>query len=234
MRTFAELGTVLGVWAHPDDEAYLSAGMMALARDAGNRVVVATATYGELGSADSQAGEAERLAVVRAEELVLSLAAVGVDEHRFLGYSDGGCASVPAAAGRSAVAALIDEVAPDTIVTFGPEGMTGHADHVAVSEWTTAAWRATGRNARLLYPTFTPAWHEEWGAVNREVGIWMSGSGPVTAPQDLALAVACDPALADRKLAALQAHASQTGPLIDLVGADAFKRWWSGEFFAAA
>ena len=46
----ADLGTVLGVWAHPDDEAYLSSGLMAAARDAGHRVVVATATYGERGS----------------------------------------------------------------------------------------------------------------------------------------------------------------------------------------
>jgi hypothetical protein len=32
----ARLGTVLGIWAHPDDEAFLSAGLMAAARDAGN------------------------------------------------------------------------------------------------------------------------------------------------------------------------------------------------------
>src|SRR3954453_11417181 len=46
-----DLGTVLGVWAHPDDEAYLSAALMAEARDAGHPVVVATATDGELGGA---------------------------------------------------------------------------------------------------------------------------------------------------------------------------------------
>ncbi|GEL20567.1 hypothetical protein PA7_44040 [Pseudonocardia asaccharolytica DSM 44247 = NBRC 16224] len=45
----AELGTLLGVWAHPDDEAYLSGGLMALARDAGSRVVcVAAERTGEL------------------------------------------------------------------------------------------------------------------------------------------------------------------------------------------
>ncbi|HLZ38595.1 MAG TPA: PIG-L family deacetylase, partial [Mycobacteriales bacterium] len=46
----ADLGTILGIWAHPDDEAYLSAGLMAIARGAGSRVVCATATRGELGS----------------------------------------------------------------------------------------------------------------------------------------------------------------------------------------
>ena len=39
----ADLGTVVGVWAHPDDEAYLTGGLMALARDTGARVVCVTA-----------------------------------------------------------------------------------------------------------------------------------------------------------------------------------------------
>src|SRR5687767_15747549 len=43
----AGLGTVLGIWAHPDDEAYLSGGLMAMARDHGSRVVCVTATRGE-------------------------------------------------------------------------------------------------------------------------------------------------------------------------------------------
>jgi LmbE family N-acetylglucosaminyl deacetylase len=46
----ARLDTVLGVWAHPDDEAYLSAGLMAGAWAAGNRVVAITATLGEQGT----------------------------------------------------------------------------------------------------------------------------------------------------------------------------------------
>jgi hypothetical protein len=46
--------TLLGVWAHPDDEAYLSAGLLASAVDAGWRVVVATATRGEIGTDDPE------------------------------------------------------------------------------------------------------------------------------------------------------------------------------------
>ena len=48
----ARLGTLLGIWAHPDDEAFLSAGLMAAARDAGHRVVCVTATLGERGTDD--------------------------------------------------------------------------------------------------------------------------------------------------------------------------------------
>jgi LmbE family N-acetylglucosaminyl deacetylase len=51
----AGLGTIVGVWAHPDDEAYLSGGLMAAAGDAGSRVVCVTATRGERGTPDPEA-----------------------------------------------------------------------------------------------------------------------------------------------------------------------------------
>ena len=86
--------TVLAVWAHPDDEAYLCAGFLAAARAAGSRVVVATATRGEAGLTDPEGAR------VRAGELRESLAAIGVTEHRWLRAAvplrDGALAGVPA------------------------------------------------------------------------------------------------------------------------------------------
>ena len=64
----AALGTILGVWSHPDDEAYLSGGLMALARDNGQRVVCVTATRGERGTPDPVAWPPERLAEERTRE----------------------------------------------------------------------------------------------------------------------------------------------------------------------
>ena len=136
-----QTGTLLGVWAHPDDEAFLSAGLMAAATRAGNRVVVATATRGELGSTDPAGMPPERLAALREKELVRSLAVVGVSEHRWLGHRDGSLAAVRRSAGIDQVSRLIDEVRPDTIVTFGPDGAYGHPDHIAISQFTTAALR---------------------------------------------------------------------------------------------
>src|ERR1700745_4014987 len=81
----ARLGTVLGIWAHPDDEAFLSAGLMAAARDAGNRVVCVTATLGEHGTDDPIGWPPSRLRKVRERELTASLAALGVTEHFLLG-----------------------------------------------------------------------------------------------------------------------------------------------------
>jgi LmbE family N-acetylglucosaminyl deacetylase len=91
----ARLGTVLGIWAHPDDEAFLSGGLMAAARDAGNRVVCVTATLGEHGTDDPRCWPPARLAAVRERELHASLAALGVTEHHLLGTWPGSSAPSP-------------------------------------------------------------------------------------------------------------------------------------------
>ena len=79
-----ELGTILGVWAHPDDETYLSAGLMARAVRNGSRVVCVTATRGEGGSMDEEKWPPESMGEVRTAELERSLQILGVDEHVWL------------------------------------------------------------------------------------------------------------------------------------------------------
>jgi LmbE family N-acetylglucosaminyl deacetylase len=227
-------GTLLGVWAHPDDEAYLSAGLMAAARDAGWRVVVATATWGESGTADPERWPRERLAALRRRELRDSLAAVGVTEHRHLGHRDGSCAEADEAAATGGVLRVMEEVRPDVLVTFGPDGMTGHPDHRAVSAWTTAAWEQTGRGSRLWYATVTPSFHEHWGRVNERVGLWMAPDRPCTPEAALAHTTACAGSVLARKRAALAAHRSQVAPLVALIGPDAFDAWWATEYFVSA
>jgi LmbE family N-acetylglucosaminyl deacetylase len=230
-----DVGTLLGVWAHPDDEAYLMAGLTITTRAAGQRVVIATATRGEDGTGDPVSWPPERLAAEREAETRASMAAVGVTEHRWLDHRDGTLHAVPHQQGVAQVRALLEEVRPDTIVTFGPDGMTGHSDHRTVSGWVTAAWNATGRAARLWYATLTPEFHAEWGTLNDEIGLWFTGSEPPTdAGEDLALAVHCAGDVLDRKFAALTAHRSQTAGLIAAVGAERYRRWWSTEYFIDA
>src|SRR3954468_11923582 len=124
--TGSQVGTLLGVWAHPDDEAYLSAALMAIVRRSGQRVVVVTATAGEHGTSDPARWPPAVLARHRRKELAASLAAVGVHEHPWLCYEDAPCAAGPEAAAIRAVERIMNDVPPDTIVTFGPDGMTGH------------------------------------------------------------------------------------------------------------
>lgn len=231
----ADLGTVLGVWAHPDDEAYLSAGLMALARDAGQRVVCVTATRGEQGTADPHTWPPRRLGRLREAELQASLAVLGVTEHHFLDLLDGTLAHQDQAAVVARIAALVAEIQPDTIVTFGPDGFTGHADHRRVSSWATTARELVAPSARLLYATTTEAHHQRWTAIYDRFDIYLDPDLPAhTAPEGVALEVVLDGTMADRKLVALRAQASQTAGLVAALGEQVYRAWVSTETFRAA
>jgi len=228
-------GAVLGVWAHPDDEAYLSAALMARSTDAGHRVVVATATRGEHGTSDPEQWPPHRLGPQRERELAASLAVLGVREHHWFGHRDGTLAELPLEPEVARVGRLLDAVAPDTVVTFGPDGMTGHRDHRAVSTWVTAAWERRGRPCRLWYATVTPEFHRDWAATNATIGMWEDQPiPPVTPEEDLAHVVRCDEELLDRKHAALRAHSSQTAGLEELLGTHRYRAWWATEWFVSA
>src|SRR5512133_2369934 len=136
-REVDELGTVLGVWAHPDDEAYLSAGLMARAVRNGSRVVCVTATRGEGGSMDEEVWPPETMADVRTDELERSLAILGVDDHVWLDLPDIDMETGLPERGYERVVEIVRDVQPDTILTFGTDGMTTHAAHKSVSDWAT-------------------------------------------------------------------------------------------------
>ena len=224
--------TLLGVWAHPDDEAYTTAGLMAEFRARGDRVVIVTATLGEHGTNDPETWPPARLAVRRHTELRNSLAALDVDELHLLGYEDGDCERHD---GTETIAGHIARIDPDVIVTFGPDGLTGHPDHLAVSRWATDAWAATRPDADLWYVTLTPEFHRQWGPVNEQVGLFAEQpEPPCTEPAGVAHHVALRGDALDRKMAALRAHCSQTQPLIDAVGFDVYREWWRNEWFRRA
>ncbi len=220
--------TLLGVWAHPDDETFMSSGLMLDACARGDRVVVVTATRGELGTDDPATWPADRLGAHRADELDASLAVLGVTEHLWLGYRDGCCAAVPETAGADAVCAIVDEVRPDTIVTFGPDGFTGHDDHRAVARWARHAWQAAGAGAELLQAVLPPRFTRRFAAVNERFGVFMDQPAAEVEP-DLLLRLRGE--RLDRKVAALRAQDSQTRRLVDGVGLDVFRRWWADEAF---
>ncbi len=228
----AQLGTVLGLWAHPDDEAYLSGALMALARRAGQRVVCVTATRGEQGTPDAERWPLERVYRLREHELRASLAALGVDEHRWLGHADGACAGAPLQEAVDEVVAVWEEVRPDTVVTFGPDGMTGHDDHRTVSRWASAAWAATGGKARLLHATTTVRFAEEHADLHDAFGVFDAPDLPIRTDEDeLALVVEPDDEVLDQKLVALRAQASQTWGLVEGFGEDRYRRWFARETF---
>src|SRR3954453_21522329 len=119
MQDTAALGTILGIWAHPDDDIFLSAGLMATAVRNRQRVVDVTATRGEGGSMDEERWPPERMGEVRTGELERSLEILGVTEHHWLHLPDVDMQTGLPEDGYERVRDLVEDIRPDTILTFG-------------------------------------------------------------------------------------------------------------------
>jgi LmbE family N-acetylglucosaminyl deacetylase len=222
---------LLGVWAHPDDECYLSAGLLARVTAAGGHVRLICATRGEYGTADPSEAGSEAFGRRRSDELRSSLDVLGVHDVHVLGLPDGGCRDADPGVMARTIADHVDDFDPDTVVTFGPDGITGHPDHIAVSLWTTAA---AGPTTRLLYATMTHDFVDRYRDVHDRIGVFADcpGGRPYSVGRDrLALHVALDPAELIRKRRALGEHHSQTAPLAAMMGEDTFVSWWGEECF---
>jgi LmbE family N-acetylglucosaminyl deacetylase len=232
----SELGTILGVWGHPDDEAYVSAGLMMGALEAGNRAVCVTATRGEAGFADDDPRSSDERATVREAELAACFEILGVTEHRWLHYPDGRCDQIPDHEPVGRLAAILEEVRPDTVLTFDPFGQTGHVDHIAASRWTTLACRRVLPDVRLLYAVMTPEWVADFmDAAAIESVMMVDDMEPPTVPvADLSLWHQLDAEHLDRKVRALRAQASQVEPLVQQVGLDRFAAFNRDETFRLA
>ncbi len=216
---------VVCAFAHPDDDTYGVGGTMALLGDRVELTVV-LASSGEAGEiADPSLATRETLGAVREAEDRASWAALGLaPDLRFLRYPDGRVADVPPEDLVGALVEVLLEVRPSVVVTFGPDGITGHPDHVAVGRAATEAFhvarRALGEGPeRLLYTVLS----EERVAGLREA-LRARGVDPLDPLQPLAprgvptarvgVVVDCSPVL-QRKVEALRCHRTQ-GELEDL------------------
>jgi LmbE family N-acetylglucosaminyl deacetylase len=137
------------VFAHPDDDTFGVGGSLALHAQDELELTVILATSGEAGRiADASLATRDALASVREAEDVASWRALGLEpDLRFLRHPDGGLDGVPHGALVDEVRGLLDAVAPEVVVTFGAEGITGHADHVTIGRVATEAFGALRTSA---------------------------------------------------------------------------------------
>ena len=132
---------LMAVLAHPDDESLGFGGTLAKYSAEGVETYLVTATRGERGRFFSLDKKPEPAEVGRAREAELRAAAsvLGVREVLILGYPDGAVDQIDAATAIAAIVRHIRRVRPHVVVTFGPDGAYGHPDHIAISQFTTAA-----------------------------------------------------------------------------------------------
>ena len=122
-------------------------------------------------------------------------------------------------------------MAPDTILTFPPDGQTGHHDHIAVHRWTVEAVRRTGIGS-LHVVANTQEWLDDNLAQWMELGV-IVGEPPVAWTGPLSIDLVVTGELLERKYAALVAQTSQTEALRALVGEDRYRQILRTERFAA-
>ncbi len=221
---------LLGVWAHPDDEAYLSAALMGRVVDAGGHVTVVCLTDGELGFADDDPRSLSERRSVRRGEMRAAMAAVGVDDVIFMAAPDGSLARHEDALCEP-LGDVFRATDPDMVLSFGPEGITGHPDHIASSNITTRAAQAEGYIDRLFYACESEAFHEEFQQVHDELGVWMGDQPDGTNEADIEIRLDLAANEFDRKRAVLAGHASQTEGLAAAMGEDVYRSWWRSETF---
>jgi len=217
-------GGVLGVFAHPDDEAYSIAGSLARLTEEGIPATILCFTRGEAGQiAEGSNATRENLGEVREAELRAACGAVGVSDVRIVGTPDGGTEAGDE--GVEVIAAAMHELEPRVVVTMEPAGVTRHPDHIAVSQMTTDAFhRVRGATSgvhpqRLYYNAIPRSALEALGVEMERLGL-----APFAAPDDpLAPQSSPDESIAcvvdvttwiERKAAALRAHATQSMELI--------------------
>ncbi|HHH30780.1 MAG TPA: PIG-L family deacetylase [Polyangiaceae bacterium] len=194
---------VVGLFAHPDDEAYAAAGTLARCATEGARVVVVAATRGEAGvDQRSPTPAGPDLAALRSAELAESCRAIGAQPPRFLDLPDG---HVRVEEGASRLAAVLGELAPDVVITLGADGAYGHPDHLA-----TTAMLHQVATCRILHAAFP---RDHFGGVRRRLArhVPLADVGPLGIRRVDAHLVVDVSAHRDQKLAAVAAHRSQLG-----------------------
>ena len=222
------------VHAHPDDESSQTGGTLARYAAAGCRTVLVTCTDGALGDADGGAkpgepGHApEQVAANRARELGAAARALGVHDLVALGYPDSGMPGpgghvAPEAFSRRPLMPMVTQMVrlirlhqPDVVVTYPPNGMSGHPDHIRTHDVVVAAHANVVANAappgpRLYYIALSvtrlraaqasvrAAMGDDAWAPPDELGV---DDADITTVLDVA-------PFWDAKLRALAAHASQ-------------------------
>jgi LmbE family N-acetylglucosaminyl deacetylase len=133
-------GRLLAVFAHPDDESLVAGGTLAACAAAGVEVRIVSVTHGERGPiAHPSLATRASLGAVRAAELRAAAVALGVGAVQCLDYPDGALKWSDPDRLRDDLAGRIRDWRPDAIITFGPEGLYWHRDHIAVHSATMAA-----------------------------------------------------------------------------------------------
>lgn len=136
---------LLCVTAHPDDEAAAFGGALLLYQSFGVETYVTCLTAGEAGSPGRTAKSRNELAEIRRAEFAAACEILKVSGAEILGYPDGELYRIALPGPAADLAHTIRRIRPQVLITFGPDGGTGHADHAMASAFATFAFHWAAR-----------------------------------------------------------------------------------------
>jgi N-acetylglucosamine malate deacetylase 2 len=237
--------TVLGVFAHPDDESLACGGTLARLADAGARVILLCASRGESGSiSDASLVPDGDLGRVRERELREAAKVLGVAEVIVLDHPDGELRWAHIHELHLQIVSTIKECRPDAVITFAEDGLYWHLDHIGVHERTYTAVKSLRDEAPpLYYVTMAQGVMREVVRTTIAKGWAPPGSSLWgIAPEAFGDAAQTPTIVIDvgdwvpRKLAALRCHRTQMGPTNPFAQIDQIeaRRWLGIEHFRRA
>lgn len=181
---------LLCVLAHPDDESLALGGTIAKYSCLGVETSLIVATRGERGwrgHASQYPGE-KVLGQIREREVRAASHALGITNLTFFDYIDGDLDQADEGEVTAKIARVIRQLRPDVVLTFGPDGLYGHPDHIAISQFATSAVVCAAdasyaparglephRVAKLYYRTATRAWLENYMPIFGELIMQIDG-----------------------------------------------------------
>lgn len=216
---------LLAVFAHPDDESYRPGGTLALLARCGVRVHVVTATRGQAGSCgDPPLCRPNELPAVRERELQCACAALGLELPRLLDYEDGHLSEADPETIVAEILAVVREAHPQVMLTYGPDGVSGHPDHIAIGRFAGEAFRYAD-DVIALYTLAVPQSIAE-----------AMGMARIRAVPDESITLAVDISTVwEQKMAAIRCHAMQitSSPILN-APLERQRAFWGTEQFIQA
>jgi LmbE family N-acetylglucosaminyl deacetylase len=145
--------SMLLVFAHPDDESFGMAGTVKKYTQQGVPVDLICATRGEKGARLDVPANVDT-GTAREAELRAAAAIMGIRNIYFLGYIDAELDKADADEVINKIKDIMRRVQPEIVITFGPDGISGHTDHVTIGKAATKAFErllSEGSGSRKLY-----------------------------------------------------------------------------------
>ena len=244
--------TLMAVHAHPDDEVLGTGGIFARYADEGIRTVLVTCTNGEQGDGPGgvkpgEPGHDEAAVRARGWPSSRIRAHLGIQHVELLGYRDSGMVgwdaneaprpspTSPSTQAAARLAELMERYRPQVVVTYDENGGYGHPDHIQAHRITVAAAEASGIPDKLYYTAVPRARCAELFEYLRSTGDAARGlelPDDFGVPEELITAVVDVAPYVERKLKALEAHASQGENIFLLrMPAEAQRRVFATESF---